>query len=452
MLYLFSNSPLNVNLIDKDLSFCSKDDFFTIESIKICNNIFNDNLKSNLNFFTLSKLKYKRNPLFFKCILLLSGDISLNPGPTQLPPQLNSENWSPFKKRGLHFIHLNINSLLPKIDELRHIAKTSKASVIGITETKLDESVLNNEVSIEGYDILRLDRNRHGGGVACYIRNDISFNQLNIFSNEVENIFFDILLPNLHSITVGIFYRAPNQSKFLENVSSDFIKLYTEKKETIILGDLNINLMHNGKYILQESKNSLFTNTTPHTLLKQYKHFLSNFGLNQIIKTPTRITCETSTLIDHILTNSHEKISQSGVIDCGLSDHNVIFCTRKITKIKTGDQKIINSRSLKNYSPEIFEEALKDLDFPNYENFIDIDIAYTDFTDKLKNLIDKLAPMKQTKIKNNNQEWFDGEIAEKIANREKLLKKFKNSKLHVDEQIFKESQKEVRNLIKRKKK
>ena len=121
---------------------------------------------------------------------------------------------------------------MPKIDELRHIAKTSKVSVIGITETKLDESVLNNEVSIEGYDILRLDRNRHGGGVACYIRNDISFNQLNIFSNEVENIFFDILLPNLHSITVGIFYRAPNQSKFLENVSSDFIKLDTEKKET----------------------------------------------------------------------------------------------------------------------------------------------------------------------------------------------------------------------------
>ena len=60
--------------------------------------------------------------------------------------------------------------------------------------------------------------------------------------------------------------------------------------------------------------------------------------------------------------------------------------------------------------------------------------------------------MKQIKIKNNNQEWFDGEIAEKIANREKLFKKFKNSKLNIDEQIFKESQKEVRNLIKIKKK
>ena len=54
MLYLFSNSPLNVKLIDKDISFCSKKFlfyFFTTESIKISNRISNDNLKNNLNFF-----------------------------------------------------------------------------------------------------------------------------------------------------------------------------------------------------------------------------------------------------------------------------------------------------------------------------------------------------------------------------------------------------------------
>ena len=39
-------------------------------------------------------------------------------------PRANSkyhlkENWKTFRSRGLHFINLNINSLLPKIDELR---------------------------------------------------------------------------------------------------------------------------------------------------------------------------------------------------------------------------------------------------------------------------------------------------------------------------------------------
>ena len=86
-------------------------------------------------------MKYKSNPLFFKYILLLSGNISLNPGPSQIESQLNNEDFLPFLKRGLHFLHLNINSLLPKIDELRHIANKSKVAVIGISESKLDDTV-----------------------------------------------------------------------------------------------------------------------------------------------------------------------------------------------------------------------------------------------------------------------------------------------------------------------
>ena len=85
------------------------------------------------------------------------------------------DNWKVFNKRDLHLIHLNINSLLSKIDELRSIAKRSGATVIGITESKLDKTVLDGEIHIYGYELIRSDRNRHGGGVACYIRNDVSF-------------------------------------------------------------------------------------------------------------------------------------------------------------------------------------------------------------------------------------------------------------------------------------
>ena len=103
-------------------------------------------------------------------LLLLSGDISLNPGPVhQDTPQCLNE-WNVFKNRGLHFIHLNINSLLPKIDELRYIAKSTNAAVIGISESKLDASALDPEISIDNYKILHCDRNRQVGGVACYVR------------------------------------------------------------------------------------------------------------------------------------------------------------------------------------------------------------------------------------------------------------------------------------------
>ena len=45
--------------------------------------------------------------------------------------------------------------------------------------------------------MLRCDRNKQGGGVACYTRNDLSYNILSVFPCEKENIFFEILLPTL---------------------------------------------------------------------------------------------------------------------------------------------------------------------------------------------------------------------------------------------------------------
>ena len=52
----------------------------------------------------------------------------------------------------MHLIHLNISSLLPKIDETRYIAKLTNATIIGLSETKLDNTVLSSEIEIEGYD------------------------------------------------------------------------------------------------------------------------------------------------------------------------------------------------------------------------------------------------------------------------------------------------------------
>ena len=112
----------------------------------------------------------------------------------------------------------------------------------------------------------------------------------------MENICFNILLKNLQ-ISFGVFYRPPNQNRVLEEISKDFDKLLTEKNEVIILGDLNINLLQNGKYTLNIKNISSSETVTTHPLLKQYKQFISNFGLTQLIMNPTRVTCETSTLI-----------------------------------------------------------------------------------------------------------------------------------------------------------
>ena len=140
---------------------------------------------------------------------------------TNLESCLENDKWKTFEKCGLHLIHLNVNSVLPKIDELHEIAKKTRATVIGLTETKLDATVLDGEVNLEGYELIRSDRNRHGGGVACYIKpNKVVFRSRDGFSNEIKNLFFDILLPKTKPILVGIVYRPPNQSRFLERLIS----------------------------------------------------------------------------------------------------------------------------------------------------------------------------------------------------------------------------------------
>ena len=85
------------------------------------------------HIFVIQRSKWLRT------CLLLCGDIHPCPGP---------DTFKNFKKRGLHFIHMNIRSLLPKIDEIRITAKKTNASCILLTETWLDDSIFYCEVNI----------------------------------------------------------------------------------------------------------------------------------------------------------------------------------------------------------------------------------------------------------------------------------------------------------------
>ena len=111
-------------------------------------------------------------------------------------------------------MHLNINSLPPKIDELRCIA--------------------DSEILIDNYDLLHCDRNRNSAGVACYIRNDLSYTQKNLFPNDIENIFFGIHLPKTKPITVGIVCRPPDLTYFINTFTANFAKLDTTNTQNIL--------------------------------------------------------------------------------------------------------------------------------------------------------------------------------------------------------------------------
>ena len=107
-------------------------------------------------------------------------------------------------------------------------------------------------VQIDEYQIFRCDRNRHKGGVACYIRYDLNYNIISVFPSEIESVFFEILLPNSKPITVGKIYRPPNQPNLLEVINENMNKIDSISNNIYILGNFNINLSINNSYIFSK--------------------------------------------------------------------------------------------------------------------------------------------------------------------------------------------------------
>ena len=87
-----------------------------------CHYIQHITLHKNLVCLAITNLKYKDQTNFCQFLLLLSGDVSLNPGPVQLYLAVNTNIWEPLNKNDLYFLHINISNSLPKINELKCVA------------------------------------------------------------------------------------------------------------------------------------------------------------------------------------------------------------------------------------------------------------------------------------------------------------------------------------------
>ena len=87
-----------------------------------------------------------------------------------------------FKKKGLHIIHFNARSLLPKLAEVCTLVAESNAAIVCVTETWLDDLVMDS--------VLRKDREPSGGGVCMYMRSDLASTHVQSYQLETLWIYF----------------------------------------------------------------------------------------------------------------------------------------------------------------------------------------------------------------------------------------------------------------------
>ena len=168
------------------------------------------------------------------------------------------------------------------------------------------------------------------------LRSSINYKIRNhLIPSELEAVCVEIRKPHSLAFLVTIIYRPPNSSHdFFENFEKLIKAIDDENKERYILGDLNCDMLK----------------TESDTPTKKIKSLYELYQLlSQLIKEATRVTMATSSLIDHIVTNTPKKISDSGVIHTGISYHSLVFTIRKIHISKKQDENIAEIRNIKNF-------------------------------------------------------------------------------------------------------
>ena len=96
---------------------------------------------------------------------------------------------------GLKIAQLNIRRLIPKRDQIELLLQQTHFHILLINESWLNNDVSDTEINIPGYNIVRNDRTRTGGGVLAYVCQNLKFVHLCEFQiDSVESLWVKITL------------------------------------------------------------------------------------------------------------------------------------------------------------------------------------------------------------------------------------------------------------------
>lgn len=109
-----------------------------------------------------------------------------------------------------------------------------------INETKLGRNVSDQDMKVEGYDVICCGRTVHGrfdGGICCYFRLDKSNNVCKDLDNQLQEILtINIRKPNSKPFVVNLRYRPLNSSPDL--IDTLLGRLDCEHVDHYFIGDM----------------------------------------------------------------------------------------------------------------------------------------------------------------------------------------------------------------------
>ena len=324
--------------------------------------------------------------------------------------QLDLTNGSTLNANSFIAVHWNINSILTegRLEELSENIGQLKPQIVVLTESKLDNTIPNNLITIPGFhEPLRRDRNRHGGGCLVYISQTLTFKQqYKLQSDYFENISVDVKVHD-KVYSINCYYRPPdtdNHDLFLEETEQMLSRLNNHNVHTkLILSDLNFGNIYCKQPIL------------PHKLLdSSAPEIFSSFNFHQIIDIPTRvkaistfggITQTTISLIDLIFINNFDNLQTFGTVP-PLADHEGIFASFHCIP----DKQDVITKTIYDYKKadeKGLREFIQKYDFQSNVFLKPVHEQPPAMCNILKTACNKFIPTKKITIKPFDQPWIN---------------------------------------------
>ncbi len=259
-----------------------------------------------------------------------------------------------------------------------------------MSETRLTDDILDSEVNIKNYKLMRCDsHSRHTGGVAIYIKNRLSCSIVhNVnFQNIVWILSVSVLSKQLKGIYTVVYHAPGNDGVFLSYFSQWCDINLNYEQCNVICGDFNIDLLLQSDFYA-----------------KKMKQVIAGTGLKQLISEPTRLTKTSRTLIDYVLTNNFDiktKVLTSDII----SDHSTISID--LVKLVSNNQMNLKTEKLVKYSSEVFKNDLLSVSWENM-NHSDINAKADFLTNHLTRCINKFV--KVVPMTKSVNVWYTSEL------------------------------------------
>jgi hypothetical protein len=258
-------------------------------------------------------------------------------------------------------------------------------------------------LQIPGFQqLIFVNRNKgRGGGVGFYIRNGLNFKtvDLKIRSHDkiLEHFTLEISYTNdkssKHYLVTNI-YRSPSHCHGMTN--TQHVENFLDNMDRILN---KLNTMNHDSYIFLDSNINLLTNNNDNLQSKYLTSILDNGFLLTNFRA-TRIQNGSSSLIDHILTNSKTNCFVSGSIIEDISDHFVTFLQPNLTKTKSKPTSI-KRRSYTTDKLNSFKRHLGQLSWEDVLVTDNVDDCYDKFWNHYKLLHDQHFPITTCKFNKN---------------------------------------------------